>query len=115
MQLLALLAFLVIGIFYVVVRRGFEATRVRLGRPRSIRWILGALAIAFVWIIDDLFACETKSCDPEFLSALRLERISLFVYLFYLHLLFTFIEVFFFLWTPGSASKPGAPTNVGER
>lgn len=112
-RILGLLILVTVAITYVLLRRGFEKRRMQTGRQKSLRWTFGALVIALIWILDDLFACADKSCDPQFIAALRFERVDFFVLLFYVHLLFAAIEAFFYL-RPLSPTGPVDETKISS-
>lgn len=64
---------------------------------KTIRFALGAIVIAFVLVADDLFTCINASCDSEFISALTLKHISIFVIAAYAHIGFAFLEVLIYV------------------
>lgn len=64
---------------------------------KTIRFALGALLIAFVLVVDDVYTCINGSCDSEFISALALKRISVFVTAAYAHIGFALLEVLIYV------------------
>lgn len=60
---------------------------------KTIRFALGALVIAFVLVVDDLYTCINASCESEFINALALKHVSILVVAAYAHIGFALLEL----------------------
>jgi len=89
-QILGIFIVLAAMALYFLIRRDQAASK-------TIRFALGAIVIAFVLVVDDLYTCISASCDSEFISALTLKHISIFVIAAYAHIGFAFLEVLIYV------------------